>query len=59
MAVMKIRGGDLDLVEYEFITFHPGENIRTLGLERFYPLSPVKARSRSVHLHGSTGPFLI
>ncbi len=42
MAVMKIRGGDLDLVEYEFITFHPGENIRTLGLERSYPLSPVK-----------------
>jgi len=42
MAIMKIRGGDLDLVEYEFISFHPGENIRTLGLERSYPLSPVK-----------------
>ena len=42
MAIMKIRGGDLDLVEYEFISFHPGENIRTLGLERSYPLSPVE-----------------
>jgi beta-ribofuranosylaminobenzene 5'-phosphate synthase len=41
MAVMKIRGGDLDLVEYEFLSFHPGENIRTLGLERAYPLKPV------------------
>ncbi|MDD1708166.1 MAG: GHMP kinase [Methanoregulaceae archaeon] len=41
MAIMKIRGGDLDLVEYEFISFHPGENIRTLGLERAYPLKPV------------------
>jgi beta-ribofuranosylaminobenzene 5'-phosphate synthase len=41
MAVMKIRGGDLDLVEYEFLSFHPGENIRTLGLERAYPLKPI------------------
>jgi beta-ribofuranosylaminobenzene 5'-phosphate synthase len=41
MAVMKIRGGDLDLVEYEFLSFHPGEHIRTLGLERSYPLTPV------------------
>ncbi len=41
MVVMKIRGGDLDLVEYEFPSFHPGENIRTLGFERAYPLNPV------------------
>jgi beta-ribofuranosylaminobenzene 5'-phosphate synthase len=42
MPVMKIRGGDLDLVEYEFPAFSPGENIRTLGYEREYPLKPVK-----------------
>ena len=42
MPVMKIRGGDLDLVEYEFTAFSPGENIRTLGYEREYPLKPVK-----------------
>ena len=42
MATMKIRGGDLDLVEYEFLSFHPGENIRTLGLEKAYPLTPVR-----------------
>ncbi len=41
MTVMKIRGGDLDLVEYEFLSFHPGENIRTLGLEHAYSLNPV------------------
>ena len=41
MAVMKIRGGDLDLVEYEFLSFHPGENIRSLGLAKAYPLTPV------------------
>jgi hypothetical protein len=31
MPVMKIRGGDLDLVEYEFRTFVTGANIKTLG----------------------------
>jgi beta-ribofuranosylaminobenzene 5'-phosphate synthase len=41
MPVMKIRGGDLDLVEYEFVSFQPGEEIRTLGLEGGYTLSPV------------------
>ncbi len=33
MPTMKIRGGDLDLVEYEFMAFAPGEEIRTCGLE--------------------------
>ena len=42
MAIMKIRGGDLDLVEYEFLSFHPGENIRTLGLAKAYELAPVQ-----------------
>jgi len=44
MAIMKIRGGDLDLVEYEFSAFQPGENIRTLGYENYYPLEPVKGK---------------
>ncbi len=44
MAVMKIRGGDLDLVEYEFSSFKPGEQIRTLGLQKNYPLAPVEGR---------------
>jgi len=34
MAIMKIRGGDLDLVEYEFKAFAPGKNLKTLGLEK-------------------------
>jgi beta-ribofuranosylaminobenzene 5'-phosphate synthase len=43
MAIMKIRGGDLDLVEYEFKTFAPGKMLKTLGLEKKkYPLKPVK-----------------
>ncbi|MDR2855546.1 MAG: GHMP kinase [Methanomicrobiales archaeon] len=37
---MKIRGGDLDLMEFEFTSFRPGENIHTIGLEREYHLSP-------------------
>ncbi len=41
MAIMKIRGGDLDLVEYEFTSFSPGENIRPCGLQKTYRLSPV------------------
>ena len=40
MAKMKIRDGDLDLVEYEFVPFQPGENINTLGLDRDYKLNP-------------------
>lgn len=43
MPIMKIRGGDLDLVEYEFGSFQPGENLKTLGLEkRKFALKPVK-----------------
>ncbi len=41
MPVMKIRGGDLDLVEYEFVSFSPGENLRTLDLKKEYRLEPV------------------
>jgi beta-ribofuranosylaminobenzene 5'-phosphate synthase len=44
MAIMKIRGGDLDLVEYEFKTFLPGENLKTLGLEKKkFMLRPTKS----------------
>ena len=32
MTIMKIRGGDLDLVEYEFNAFRPGENLHTAGI---------------------------
>jgi len=40
---MKIRGGDLDLVEYEFRSFEPGKILKTLGLEkRTYDLKPVR-----------------
>ena len=43
MPVMKIRGGDLDLVEYEFRSFPPGKVLKTLGLEKkTYALKPVK-----------------
>lgn len=48
MPVMKIRGGDLDLVEYEFTAFSPGENIRTLGYRRAYQLKPVKGEVKVV-----------
>jgi len=40
LAKMKIRGGDLDLVEYEFQPFRPGECIHTLGFENDYQLRP-------------------
>jgi hypothetical protein len=40
MAVMKIRGGDLDLVEFEFTPFRPGEQKKTLWLKKTYQLSP-------------------
>ncbi len=33
MAKLTIRGGDLDLVEYEFSPFDIGENIETLGIK--------------------------
>ena len=43
MPVMKIRGGDLDLVEYEFLTFPPGKKLNTLGLEKNkYKIKPQK-----------------
>jgi beta-RFAP synthase len=41
MPIMKIRGGDLDLVEYEFAEFAPGKDLKTLGLEKkTYELKP-------------------
>jgi beta-ribofuranosylaminobenzene 5'-phosphate synthase len=56
MPTMKIRGGDLDLVEYEFNSFPPGKNLKTLGYEKKkYQLKPfdgkisVKAPAR-IHL---------
>ena len=46
MPVMKIRGGDLDLVEDQFRTFLPGEVTKTLGLEKNrYRLHKKKAKS--------------
>ena len=45
MPVMKIRGGDLDLVEYEFKAFAPKTILKTLGLEKNkYRLAPVKGK---------------
>jgi len=41
---MKIRGGDLDLVEYDFMSFSPGENLRTLALDKPYQLRPAAGR---------------
>lgn len=32
MTIMKIRGGDLDLVEYEFSSFRPGECLHTADI---------------------------
>ncbi|HOL42039.1 GHMP kinase [Methanospirillum sp.] len=47
MTILKIRGGDLDLVEYEFTSFYPGENMNTCGYEGNYPLSPSKNTIRT------------
>jgi len=45
MPIMKIRGGDLDLVEYDFKTFAPGTDLKTLGLEHtHFTLKPVKGK---------------
>lgn len=45
MSKLMIRGGDLDLVEYEFSPFSVGENIRTLGIEnKKFDLKPVKEK---------------
>jgi beta-ribofuranosylaminobenzene 5'-phosphate synthase len=46
MPVMKIRGGDLDRVEYEFVSFRPGEKIRTCGFKQEYSLTPIPGRVR-------------
>jgi predicted sugar kinase len=45
---MKIRGGDLDLVEYEFQPFFPGESICTLGFVRDYRLTPISGKVRVI-----------
>lgn len=55
MTVLKIRGGDLDLVEYEFVSFHPGENLHLMGMEGEYSLKvssePVSVRAPGrIHL---------
>lgn len=42
MTILKIRGGDLDLVEYDFNSFHPGENMNTCGLEKSYSITPTQ-----------------
>jgi len=45
MPFMMIRGGDLDLVEYEFKAFLPGEITKTLGFEKnTYKLKPGKGK---------------
>ena len=45
MPTMKIRGGDLGLVEYDFKTFAPGEKVKTLGLEKnTYTIVPEKGK---------------
>jgi beta-ribofuranosylaminobenzene 5'-phosphate synthase len=46
MATMRIRGGDLDLVEYEFNPFNPGEHINTMGYEGDYVLKQASGTVR-------------
>ena len=55
MTILKIRGGDMDLVEYDFTSFLPGENINTCGFERTYALSlsqvPIRTKAPGrIHL---------
>lgn len=55
MTILRIRGGDLDLVEYEFNSFHPGENINTCGYEGSYNLkisqNPIRTKAPGrIHL---------
>ena len=59
MAKMMIRGGDLDLVEYEFPTFPPGKNLKTLGFEKkkYHAQTGQGHRHAYGHLHGSTSPY--
>ena len=43
MSKLMIRGGDLDLVMYEFSPFKTGENINTLGIDKkSFELKPAK-----------------
>ncbi|MDO5843997.1 MAG: GHMP kinase [Methanocorpusculum sp.] len=55
MVIMKIRGGDLDLVEYDFNSFAPGENLHTNEITDVGKINPrkeifhVKAPAR-IHL---------
>ncbi|HVN65487.1 MAG TPA: GHMP kinase [Methanomicrobiales archaeon] len=43
MVKLTIRGGDLDLVEYDLQPFRPGEQVNTLGFEKKkFSLKPVK-----------------
>ena len=45
MPIMKIRGGDLDLVEYDFKSFAPTTILKTLGLEKEkFKLAPAKGK---------------
>ncbi|HUK93388.1 MAG TPA: GHMP kinase, partial [Methanomicrobiales archaeon] len=46
MAKMMIRGGDLDLVEFEFSSFSPCEKINTLNLKKKYALKPIRETVR-------------
>lgn len=46
MPIMKIRGGDLDLVEYDFSSFKPGERIQTVGIEPQGPLQSIEGTVR-------------
>jgi beta-ribofuranosylaminobenzene 5'-phosphate synthase len=48
LVKMKIRGGDLDLVEYEFQPFLPGESIHTMGLEKDYRISQTLGKVKVV-----------
>lgn len=55
MPAMRIRGGDLDRIEYDFTSFAPGSNIRDCGLAKHYELKPaagpVRARAPArIHL---------
>jgi beta-RFAP synthase len=43
---LKIRGGDLDLVEYEFSPFSPGEKVNTMGIGKDRKLGPIEGKVR-------------
>ncbi|MDO5845444.1 MAG: GHMP kinase [Methanocorpusculum sp.] len=46
MATLKIRGGDLDLVEYDFTSFRPGENLHTGKISAVKKPEPKKGTFR-------------